>query len=345
MIPYTYIIQREKSNTRKYATNPNLMKVSVIGASGKVGQGLCLMLKQSPLIDELCLHDVKHTSGLAKELEHIDTQCKITNFTGNDNVAKALEYSKVVIVLAAGEDTDVLPFDRMWSLNALIVKSIAFLVIATNPINSLVPLACEVLKKGGCYNPKTVFGVTTLDTVRANTFVAEVQGIEPECVVVPVIGGHTEETMVPVLSQAKPCSDFTNEELENITTSIRKAHENILKLKPSDSAPLSAAFAIARFIISLVKAIRGYPDITECAYVHSKAHPQLKSQWHKKNLGIPKLTDYESCMLDNAIPILIKEIKRGEKFAGVIQPPPCDICDPNPNAPRCPTNWCEQKPH
>lgn len=46
------------------------------------------------------------------------------------------------------------------------------------------------------------------DCVRANMFVAEVLGLEPECVVVPVICGHSESTIVPVLSQAKPSNDF-----------------------------------------------------------------------------------------------------------------------------------------
>lgn len=71
-------------------------------------------------------------------------------------------------------------------------------------------MACEVLKKGGSYNPNGVFGITALDTVRANTFVAHVQGLEPECVMVPVVGGHSSETIIPVLSQAKPCAEFSN---------------------------------------------------------------------------------------------------------------------------------------
>lgn len=84
------------------------------------------------------------------------------------------------------------------------------MAIGTNPVNSLVPMACEVLKKGGSYNPNGVFGITALDTVRANTFVAHVQGLEPECVMVPVVGGHSSETIIPVLSQAKPCAEFSN---------------------------------------------------------------------------------------------------------------------------------------
>lgn len=131
---------------------------------------------------------------------------------------------------------------------------------------------------------------------------------------------------------------------------IRKAQENMLKLKKPDNAPLSTAFACARFIISLVKAIRGYPDVMECAYVPSKAHPQLKymstplllgPNGIRKNLGLPKLSEFEHCMLDNAIPTLIADIKRGEQFVGIIEPKPCDPADAT--NPKCPTNWCDLK--
>lgn len=66
------------------------------------------------------------------------------------------------------------------------------------------------------------------------------------------------------------------DEIENITHSVRSAHDNILKLKPNENAPLSRAFAVARFIISLVKGLKGYLDIVECAYVPSCVYPQLK---------------------------------------------------------------------
>ena len=42
----------------------------------------------------------------------------------------------------------------------------------SNPVNSTVPIASEVFKKAGTYDPKRLFGVTTLDVVRAKTFYA-----------------------------------------------------------------------------------------------------------------------------------------------------------------------------
>lgn len=46
-----------------------------------------------------------------------------------------------------------------------------------------------------------IFGVTTLDVVRANTFIAEAKGLDVSTVSVPVIGGHAGITILPLLSQ------------------------------------------------------------------------------------------------------------------------------------------------
>jgi hypothetical protein len=58
----------------------------------------------------------------------------------------------------------------------------AWVAIITNPVNSTVPIAAEVLKAAGCFNPQTLFGVTTLDVVRARTFVAEILQVDPAMV-------------------------------------------------------------------------------------------------------------------------------------------------------------------
>ncbi len=75
------------------------------------------------------------------------------------------------------------------------------LEIITNPVNSTVPIAAETLKALGVYDPKKLIGVTTLDIVRANTFVSEARGLDMKDVDVPVIGGHAGATILPLLSQ------------------------------------------------------------------------------------------------------------------------------------------------
>ena len=48
----------------------------------------------------------------------------------------------------------------------------AIVNMISNPVNSTVPIAAEVFKKAGIYDEKKLFGVTTLDVVRAKTFYA-----------------------------------------------------------------------------------------------------------------------------------------------------------------------------
>ena len=45
--------------------------------------------------------------------------------------------------------------------------------------------------------------MSTLDVVRANTFVAEAKGLDVTKTNVPVIGGHSGVTILPLLSQVR----------------------------------------------------------------------------------------------------------------------------------------------
>ena len=63
------------------------------------------------------------------------------------------------------------------------------------------PIAAEVLKAAGVYKPSKLIGVSTLDVVRANCFVAEAKGLDVRDVDVPVVGGHAGTTILPLVSQ------------------------------------------------------------------------------------------------------------------------------------------------
>lgn len=55
------------------------------------------------------------------------------------------------------------------------------------------------------------------------------------------------------------------------------------------------------------------------------------------------MNDYENCLFKNAMMKLICDIKRGEDFANEDCNRPCDPCDPEPSAPPCPENPCEER--
>jgi malate dehydrogenase len=96
----------------------------------------------------------------------------------------------------------------------------AFVLIITNPVNSTLPIAVETLKKHNVYNPAKVFGVTTLDVIRASTFVAHALHLpDSKALKIPVVGGHSGATILPLLSLCKPAVTLTDEQRDSITHS------------------------------------------------------------------------------------------------------------------------------
>ena len=92
-------------------------------------------------------------------------------------------------------------------------------MIVTNPINAIVPFAAEVLKKNGEFDSRRLLGITTLDVIRAETFLAEMLEKRSELgtgPVVEVIGGHSAETMIPLFSQAKEATTLTTAQVDGL---------------------------------------------------------------------------------------------------------------------------------
>lgn len=69
------------------------------------------------------------------------------------------------------------------------------------------------------------------------------------------------------------------EELVRITKAVQGADEDMLKVRTVRGATLSPAFAIARFVISLVKGMRGYKNVVESAYVLGNAKDQQRIKY------------------------------------------------------------------
>lgn len=94
--------------------------------------------------------------------------------------------------------------------------------VVTNPVNSTVPVATEALRKEGVFDPTRLFGVTTLDVVRASTFITNALGggINPKHFKVPVVGGHSGGTILPLYSQSEPKVDVNAETLAKVIHSM-----------------------------------------------------------------------------------------------------------------------------
>jgi NAD-dependent malate dehydrogenase len=164
----------------------------------------------------------------------------------------------------------------------------AHVLVISNPVNSTVPIAAEILKRHGVYNPKRLYGVTTLDVLRANTFVAGSQGWDPKDVDVTVIGGHAGITILPLLSQI-PKAKFTKEQIEALSNRIQFGGDEVVKAKDgAGSATLSMAAAADRFVSSLLRALGGASGVSECSFVESPVVPGVPFFSTRIELGVSK---------------------------------------------------------
>lgn len=309
------------------------MKVAVLGAAGGIGQALALLLKtQLPAGSELSLYDIAPvTPGVAVDLSHIPTAVKINGFSGED-ATPALQGADVVLISAGVARKPGMDRSDLFNVNAGIVRNLieqvastcpkALIGIITNPVNTTVAIAAEVLKKAGVYDKNKLFGVTTLDIIRSNTFVAELKGKNPANLNVPVVGGHSGVTILPLLSQI-PGISLNEREVAELTKRIQNAGTEVVEAKAGGgSATLSMGQAAAQFGLALVRALSGESNVVECAYVEGDGeHARFFSQplllgkngiVERKPLGT--LSAYEQQSLDGMLDTLKKDIKLGEDF-------------------------------
>ncbi|KAJ0975312.1 hypothetical protein J5N97_017277 [Dioscorea zingiberensis] len=321
--------------TNQLQPHASTFKVAILGAAGGIGQPLALLIKMSPLVSALHLYDIANVKGVAADLSHCNTPSQVLDFTGPQELANCLKGVDVVVIPAGVPRKPGMTRDDLFNINANIVKTLvqavadncpdAFIHIISNPVNSTVPIAAEVLKQKGVYNPKKLFGVTTLDVVRANTFVAQKKNLKLIDVDVPVVGGHAGITILPLLSKTRPSTTFNDKEVEELTVRIQNAGTEVVEAKAgAGSATLSMAYAAARFVESSLRALDGDGDVYECTFIQSDLTelPFFASRVKLGKEGVEAvlsvdfqgLTEYEEKALEALKPELKASIEKGVAF-------------------------------
>ncbi|TPP39929.1 malate dehydrogenase, NAD-dependent [Leishmania donovani] len=291
-------------------------RVAVLGAAGGIGQPLSLLLKNNKYVKELKLYDVKGAPGAAADLSHICAPAKVTGYT-KDDLSRAVEGVDVVVIPAGIPRKPGMTRDDLFNTNASIVRDLAIAVgthapkaivgIITNPVNSTVPVAAEALKKVGVYDPARLFGVTTLDVVRARTFVGEALG--------------NGETIVPLLSGFPSLSE---EQVRQLTHRIQFGGDEVVKAKDgAGSATLSMAFAGNEWTTAVLRALSGEKGVVVCTYVQSTVEPScaffsspvlLGNSGVEKIYPVPMLNAYEEKLMAKCLEGLQGNIKKGIAF-------------------------------
>lgn len=278
------------------------IKITVIGAAGGIGQSLSLLLKTqltrvlpNHRHAHLALYDVNADAirGVAADLSHIDTGVSVAGYEG-ERVGEALEGANLVLIPAGVPRKPGMSREDLLSINGKIVKSIGssiaqycdlrkvFILLISNPINSLVPVLIKELeaRSEGVSIEKRVFGITRLDSVRASTFLHEATvkyGLKSESNTlheVPVIGGHSGETIVPLFSQVPNGNELPQETLEALVNRVQFGGDEVVKAKNGGgSATLSMAHAAYGIAASFIPLITGERlSVSGIFYIALKDH-------------------------------------------------------------------------
>lgn len=317
-------------------------KVCVCGGAGGIGQPLSLLMGMDPNVKELSIFDLSVAAvppeGVAADLSHLERKCSVKGYmmeVGKD----ASEYTEecltgchLVLIPAGVPRKPGMTRDDLFKTNADIAKGLvsacakycpeAVVALIVNPVNSIVPAMAELYAKKGL-DPMKIVGITSLDVVRANKFVGELTGKNPNFINVPVIGGHAGETILPVFSQDKVAKVIEADKIPDLDKKVQDAGTVVVEAKKGKgSATLSMAYAGARLGKSVLAGLSGRKR-TECAYVKSSVTdlPYFASKVTFAEGGIQKvlplgeLSEYESKRLEALKVTLKAEIETGMKYA------------------------------
>lgn len=328
-----YISKRSFSSTAA-----NAYKVTVLGAAGGIGQPLSLLLKLNHRVTSLNLFDIKGAKGVAADISHVPTNSVVKGFSPEEEngLEQALTGADVVLIPAGVPRKPGMTRDDLFNINAGIVRDLASAIgdyapnaavcVISNPVNSTVPIVREVLKSKNVYNKDKLFGVTTLDVLRASRFLSEVVGTDPTTEPVTVVGGHSGLTIVPLLSQTKHKDALNQETRDALIHRIQFGGDEVVQAKNgAGSATLSMAQAGARFAGSVMKGFDGEKDVIEPTFVENPIYKEegidffatsvtLGPKGVEKIHGLGSLADYEEEMIAIAKDTLKSNIAKGSAF-------------------------------
>jgi malate dehydrogenase len=244
--------------------------------------------------------------------------------------------------------------DDLFNTNASIVRDLAsavarvapsaHILVISNPVNSTVPIVAATLEKAGVFDPHRVFGITTLDVVRARRFLGGLVEADPIDTPVTVVGGHSGPTIVPLLSQSTYGQALSGEKYEQLVHRIQFGGDEVVKAKDgAGSATLSMAYAGAKFTSYLLRALNGEKGIVTPTFVKNDLYKDQGIDFFASNVllgvriasglssyfllkrylqvnGVEKIQPIgpisreEEKLLEACLPELKKNIEKGKAF-------------------------------
>lgn len=242
-------------------------KVTIVGA-GATGGAMAQRLIERDICDVVLQDDPQFagTMHFGKALDEAEAAAwqgfshHISATDGWEDTAN----SDVVVVTAGAPRRPGMSREELLNGNAAIVRAKvaeaakaspnAVIVIFSNPMDAM----CSVAMKASGFPRERIIGQGgALDSARYRYFVAEAVGVSPVDVHGYVIGGHTDTTMVPVVSQTRvggvPLTDLLPPPRvqEVVARAMRGGAEigELMKVSSAYYAPSAATIAMVESVL------------------------------------------------------------------------------------------------
>lgn len=240
------------------------MKISIIGAGGRVGSNTAFALQCLGLGRELVLIDANQAAAVGEALDLMHGSAFTASQVIRAGEETDLDGSDIIIVTAglrrqpdeprlALINRNVTLFDQiMASLKKAALPSRCVLIVVTNPVDILTQVA--VVRSG--FSADKVLGLgTVLDTLRFRSLLAAEFGVDPRQVSALILGEHGD-SMVPIWSTATingvPLTSlpgYDQQKVWQIFVRAQNSGAEVLKTKGG------AGYAVGVAIAEVVKAI------------------------------------------------------------------------------------------
>lgn len=248
------------------------MKVTIVGA-GAVGGSCADNIIRKNICDELIILDIKKDIAIGKALDLrqtaslLDLNTKIIGCSDSDY--SCTSDTNVAIITSGLPRKPGMNRESLLEFNSKIVKTVVnnilqyspnviFLIIS-NPIDSMTYL---VLKHTKLLKNRVIGMGGVLDSCRFKSYISSMIGVPSSDLQANVIGGHGDNTMIPLARLATyqniPISNFLDKKtIEKIITNTMKGGAILTNLLGTSawSAPGAAAMIIVESILKDKKKI------------------------------------------------------------------------------------------
>lgn len=242
-------------------------KVTIVGA-GMTGGAMAQRLIERDICDVVLQDDPQFagTMHFGKALDEAQAAAWTgysTRISATDGWEETAD-SDVVVITAGAPRKPGMSREELLNSNAAIVRAKAteaakaspnaVIIVFSNPMDAMCHVA---LQASGFPRERVVGQGGMLDSARYRHFVAEAVGVSPQDVHGFVIGGHTDTTMVPVVSQTRvggiPLTDLLpKEKVDEVVARTMRGGAEIGELYKTGSAYFAPSAATIAMVTSIL---------------------------------------------------------------------------------------------